>query len=104
MPQSSTSCVDVFDRLWICYSPGNQARAFYRWGRLDECDGHIERFVQCLKSKMASPAVKSTIDLSLPSRTEKLSKGLGPEQEEVYWETHSNVWELKHPPTNDSKS
>ena len=43
------SCVKYFDRLWWCYTPGNQMKAYYRTGGVDPCFNKIRDLKTCVK-------------------------------------------------------
>lgn len=47
------NCTKYFDALWFCYSPVFQLKQYYIYGNLDNCQGHWNRWYQCLKQRTA---------------------------------------------------
>lgn len=54
------SCVKHFDQLWFCYSPVFQMQQLYRYGEMDNCQGHWKQLWQCLqkRTKFANQVVE----------------------------------------------
>ena len=42
------SCVSYFDRIWWCYTPGNQMKAYYRTGGVDPCSHKVGDLKTCM--------------------------------------------------------
>ena len=42
------SCVSYFDRVWWCYTPGNQMKTYYRTGGVDPCSFKVGDLKTCV--------------------------------------------------------
>mmetsp|Transcript_16728 Transcript_16728/g.29613 ORF Transcript_16728/g.29613 Transcript_16728/m.29613 type:complete len:138 (-) Transcript_16728:329-742(-) len=46
-----TNCVEHFDEMMYCFSPGHQFKNYYYYGSVDVCEKVRQNFVKCLSLK-----------------------------------------------------
>eukprot|EP00762_Andalucia_godoyi_P000894 ANDGO_03850.mRNA.1 hypothetical protein len=54
------ACVDFFDRLWFCYTPGHQLTQLYRYGQIDTCQESLSTMWECMKLKVFPDETRET--------------------------------------------
>lgn len=53
--KDAVSCVDAFNAVFFCASPGHQFDRYYKDGGVDGCDKQLADMKLCLKLKLSGP-------------------------------------------------